>query len=302
MEKTVAIHRVRKRFGQVVAVDDISFDVYPGEIFGLLGPNGAGKTTTIRMLLDILRPDEGTIAVFGGALTNAGKDRIGYLPEERGLYAQQRLLDVIVYFGSLKGLPRREARARAEPLLQRLGLWEQRKKKLGELSRGMHQKAQFIVTIVHDPDLIIVDEPFAGLDPVNTALIKAIIAELRDAGKTIIMSTHQLHQVEALCERMVLIHQGAVQLAGSVRAVRERFAGNEVLVEGEGPIDKAPGVVAAARANGQWRLTLADGLDAAAFLPGLVGTEGVRVTHFATALPSLSDIFIQIVGPDGADG
>jgi ABC-2 type transport system ATP-binding protein len=301
MEKTVAIHRVRKRFGPVEAVRDISFVVHPGEIFGLLGPNGAGKTTTIRMLLDILRPDAGEIAVFGGALTQAGKDRIGYLPEERGLYAQLKLLDVIVYLGSLKGLRRREARARAEPLLQRLGLWEQRKKKLSELSRGMHQKAQFIVTILHDPDLIIVDEPFAGLDPVNTQLIQEMIGELRTDGKSIIMSTHQLHQVEALCERLVLIHQGVVRLSGSVRAVREQFAGNEVLVEGAGPIDQAPGVVAARRHNGQWRLSLADDLDPASFLPQLVGVEGVRVTHYAAALPSLSEIFIRIVGNEGAD-
>ena len=187
---TVVVEHVSKRFGPTEAVKDVSLHVAPGEIFGLLGPNGAGKTTLIRMMLDILRPDQGRIAVFDGPMTEAKKDRIGYLPEERGLYADIKLMNVILYLASLKGLKRKEAARRAETYMRQLNLWEHKDKKLRQLSRGMHQKAQFIVTILHDPDLIIVDEPFSGLDPVNTQLIRDILLGLREAGKSIIMSTH----------------------------------------------------------------------------------------------------------------
>jgi len=205
---TVEIHGVSKRFGQIQAVDDVSFYVQPGEIFGLLGPNGAGKTTTIRMMLNIIRPDSGDISVFSGPMNEQKKNRIGYLPEERGLYADNKLLDTILYLATLKGMPRREVKSVAENYLRRLDLWDYRDEKLSALSRGMQQKAQFIVTILHDPDLLIVDEPFSGLDPVNTELIRDILLRLRDDGKTIIMSTHQMHQVEAMCDRILLIDHG----------------------------------------------------------------------------------------------
>ncbi len=297
----VVIDDVHKRFGDHQAVDGVSLKLAAGEIFGLLGPNGAGKTTTIRMMLDILRPDSGQISVFGGPMTQAKKNRIGYLPEERGLYADQKLSRVIRYLASLKGMSRAEADERAEGYLKRLDLWEHRDKKLSEMSRGMHQKAQFIVTILHDPDLIIVDEPFSGLDPVNTELTRQILLDLRDEGKTIVMSTHQMHQVEEICNRMALLHDGRVVLDGEVEAVRRRFAGNTVEVRGTGPIDTLPLVQHARRERDAWRLTLADEDSPQALLHAMVEHPEIVVEHFSVALPSLHEIFIQTVGHSVAE-
>ncbi|MCB8919309.1 MAG: ATP-binding cassette domain-containing protein [Ardenticatenaceae bacterium] len=298
---TVVVEHVSKRFGPTEAVKDVSLHVAPGEIFGLLGPNGAGKTTLIRMMLDILRPDQGRIAVFDGPMTEAKKDRIGYLPEERGLYADIKLMNVILYLASLKGLKRKEAARRAETYMRQLNLWEHKDKKLRQLSRGMHQKAQFIVTILHDPDLIIVDEPFSGLDPVNTQLIRDILLGLREAGKSIIMSTHQMHQVEAMCDRIALIHHGHNVLDGPVMAVRRQFAGNSVTVSGSGPFATLPQVQHASQRNGSWHLLLAEGVTPQTFLRDLAQRDDCQVEQFAVALPSLHDIFIQIVGSDNGE-
>jgi ABC-2 type transport system ATP-binding protein len=224
-QPTVSVAGVCKRFADVQAVADVSFDVYPGEIFGLLGPNGAGKTTTIRMVLDIFRPDCGHIEVFGGKLDEAKKNRIGYLPEERGLYRDLKLEPVLVYLSVLKGLDQATARQRLAEWLRRLELYEFRHKKVQDLSRGMQQKAQLIVTLVHEPDLIVVDEPFSGLDPVNVRLVMTIMEEQARAGRTIIMSTHQMHQVEALCNRIVLINQGRSVLYGEVDRIKREFGG-----------------------------------------------------------------------------
>jgi ABC-2 type transport system ATP-binding protein len=291
----VEIEKVSKRFGQTQAVRDVSLKVAAGEIFGLLGPNGAGKTTTIRLMLDILRPDSGRIAVFGGPMTEAKKDRIGYLPEERGLYSDQKLLDVILYLASLKGMKRRQAKARAEDYLRQLDLWEHRNKKLSMLSRGMHQKAQFIVTVLHDPDLLIVDEPFSGLDPINTGLIRQMLLDFKAAGKAIIMSTHQMHQVEAMCDRMALVHQGAVVLQGSVLAVRRQFAGNTVLVSGHGPFEQIPLMAEAQLTNSGWRLTLPDGVSPQMLLRQMTAHGGFSIEHFSLVMPSLEEIFIKVV-------
>ncbi|MFW6042522.1 MAG: ABC transporter ATP-binding protein, partial [Chloroflexota bacterium] len=194
-EPVLDVKNVSKTYATVRAVDDLSFDLFPGEIFGLLGPNGAGKTTTIRMILDIIKPDAGHIAVLGGPMTEDKKERIGYLPEERGLYEDMTLLEVLLFMGQLKGLSRAEARRRAEADLKEVELWEAHERKVEALSRGMRQKAQFVAATMHDPDLIIIDEPFSGLDPVNTRLIKNLIYRMRDRGAGIIMSTHQMHQV-----------------------------------------------------------------------------------------------------------
>ncbi|MDX1665511.1 MAG: ATP-binding cassette domain-containing protein [Candidatus Promineifilaceae bacterium] len=296
---TVEISNITKKFGATLAVDGVSFAVAPGEIFGLLGPNGAGKTTTIRIMLDILRPDSGEVSLFGRPMTEQTKNRIGYLPEERGLYADIKLLDVIYYLAALKGLSRGEAAPRAEAYLRRLDLWEHRNKKLSALSRGMHQKAQFIVTVLHDPDLIIVDEPFSGLDPVNTELIRAIILNLRDSGKAIIMSTHQMHQVEMMCDRIVLIDRGRVVLRGPVQEVRRQFAGNTVEVSGEGPFAELPGVLHAHPHNGGWRLALAEQVSPQEMLRILAAHEGVSVERFSVALPDLHEIFIRVVEATG---
>jgi len=295
--KTVEIHNVSKRFGQIQAVDNVSFYVQPGEIFGLLGPNGAGKTTTIRMMLNILRPEDGEISVFGGPMNEEKKNLIGYLPEERGLYADNKLLDTLLYLATLKGMSRQEAKPVAEEYLRRLDLWEYRDEKLSTLSRGMQQKAQFIVTIIHDPDLLIVDEPFSGLDPVNTELIRDILLRLRDAGKTIIMSTHQMHQVEAMCDRIVLIDHGRVVLSGPVMDVRRQFAGNTVEVNGRGSFPDLLGdaVKHSHLHDGTWRLTLADDVSPQQALQTLATSDQVAIEHFSVALPRLHEIFIQVV-------
>ncbi len=295
MSATVTVSHISKAFGEVQAVRDVSFEVYPGEVFGLLGPNGAGKTTTIRIILDIFRPDSGTVTVFGGPLNEAKKDRIGYLPEERGLYRDLKLEPTLLFLATLKGLSERTACHRLEYWLRRFDLYEHRYKKVQDLSRGMQQKAQLISTLLHDPDLLIVDEPFAGLDPVNTRMVKEIIRELRDAGKTIIMSAHQMHQVEALCNRIVLIDRGRTVLYGEVDQIKRRFAGNALEIEGEGDFSRLPGVLDVHRHDGAVRLTLASGADPHEVLRTLLNRRGVKLQRFELAEPSLEDIFVQVV-------
>jgi ABC-2 type transport system ATP-binding protein len=301
-----------KRFGDLMAVFDVSFEVYPGEIFGLLGPNGAGKTTTIRMMLDIFRPDCGEVEVLGGKMDEARKNRIGYLPEERGLYRDLRLEPTLVYLAMLKGLDQPTARRRLAGWLKRLDLWEHRQQKVQELSRGMQQKAQLIATLVHEPDLIVLDEPFSGLDPVNTRLVKMIMEEQRQAGKTIIMSTHQLYQIEALCNRIVLIDRGRSVLYGDVEQIKRGFAGNAVTISGAGDFSQLagiPGVLEVrpptendVRENGAWHLALAPGTDPWNVFRGVAAREGLKVERFEIAAPSLDDIFISVVQNPGQLG
>lgn len=294
-EPTVSIHHLCKSFAEVKAVADVSFDVYPGEIFGLLGPNGAGKTTTIRLMLDIFRPDQGTVQIFGGALSEAAKNRIGYMPEERGLYRDLKLEPTLVFLAMLKGLSEKQARKQLEGWLKRLDLWDHRQKKIQDLSRGMQQKAQIIATLVHEPDLIVVDEPFSGLDPVNTRLVKDIMQEQRQAGKTIIMSTHQMYQVEALCNRIVLIDNGRSVLYGEVEQIKQEFTANAVIVEGSGDFEHLPGVEEKRRENGAWHLILAPGVAPQQILQALVTQEGAEIRRFELEQPSLEDIFLATV-------
>ena len=298
---TVSVSHVSKAFGDVQAVADVSFEVGAGEIFGLLGPNGAGKTTTIRMLLDIFRPDGGEVAVFGGALDEAKKNRIGYMPEERGLYKDLKLEPTLVFLATLKGLTEADARARLGGWLERFDLYEHRQKKVQELSRGMQQKAQLIATLLHDPELIVVDEPFSGLDPVNTRLVKEIMEEQRQAGKTILMSTHMMHQVEALCTRIALINRGRTVLYGEVEQIKRDFAGNAVVVEGQGDWAGVPGVMRAQRENGAWHLALEPGTGPQDVFRALAARDEVRVERFEIAEPSLDDIFVSVVRGDGED-
>lgn len=295
----VEVSHLAKRFGQTQAVADVSFEVGQGEIFGLLGPNGAGKTTTIRMMLDIFRPDSGSARVFGGALDEAKKRRVGYMPEERGLYKDQKVEPTLVYLATLKGMTETAARDRLPGWLKRLDLWEHRAKKVQELSKGMQQKAQLIATLLHDPELIIVDEPFAGLDPVNTRIIQQIFEEQRQAGKCILMSTHQMHLVEALCDRIVLIDAGRTVLYGQVGEIKREFAGNAVVLEGQGDLSGLPGVLEARKENGTWHLTLERGVDPQSVFRAVAAREGVRIERFALEEPSLDDIFVQVV-QDGA--
>ena len=214
---TVELNHISKSFGALKAVDDVSFAVEKGEIFGLLGPNGAGKTTSIRVLLDIFKADSGTASILGGAMTEAKKERVGYMPEERGLYQDVQLDRCLIYLATLKGMSSAEAQRRMDEYLERFDLAVHKKKKVKELSKGMQQKAQLIVTLLHQPELLIVDEPFAGLDPVNTRLVKEIIAEQCQAGRTVMMSTHQMHQVEELRK----LRREAIELELEADAVGE---------------------------------------------------------------------------------
>ncbi len=302
MNPTVSISHISKSFGPVKAVKDVSFEVFPGEIFGLLGPNGAGKTTTIRVMLDIFRPDSGSVTLFDGKLTEDAKRRIGYLPEERGLYKDIKLESTLIYLATLKGLDETTARQRLETWLKRFDLYEHRQKKVQELSKGMQQKAQLIATLLHDPDLIIVDEPFSGLDPVNTRLVKDIIEEQRQAGKAIIMSTHQMHQVEALCSRIVLIDNGEAVLYGEVERIRRQFAGNAVTLSGQGSFTNIPGVLEGRQQNGDWHLALEVGVSPQEVLRTLALREDVKLERFEIAEPSLDDIFVTVVKGNATAG
>jgi ABC-2 type transport system ATP-binding protein len=291
----VSVSKLRKTFGETVAVDDVSFEVEAGEIFGLLGPNGAGKTTAIRMMLGIYLPDAGDVDILGGALDEAKKNRIGYLPEERGLYLDQKLEPTLVYLATLKGLGDAEAKRRMPAWLERMDLLDYRAKKVSEMSKGMQQKAQLIATLVHEPELIVVDEPFSGLDPVNTRLVKDILAEQTAAGRTIIMSTHQMYQVEALCSRIALIDHGRTVLYGAVDEIKRNFAGNAVTIHGVGDFTGLPGILEARMEDGDWRLSLAPGADPQDVFRALAERPDVKIDRFELAEPSLDDIFISVV-------
>src|SRR5678816_2721856 len=220
---TVSVNRVTKSFGEFTAVNDLSLSVYPGRIYGLLGPNGAGKTTTIRMIVNITAPDSGRIELFGKQITPALQDRIGYLPEERGLYKKMKIGDQIRFFAELKSVCKDELSKRIDFWLERVKLTEWKNKKASELSKGMQQKVQFITAVLHDPDLLILDEPFSGLDPINLELLKEIILELKSAGKTIIFSTHQMEVAEKICDDICLVNRSRKILEGSIREVKRGF-------------------------------------------------------------------------------
>ena len=295
---TIQATHLSKSFGQTQAVKDVSFATDRGEIFGLLGPNGAGKTTTIRMILDILRPDRGTVSILDGPMTEEKKNRIGYMPEERGLYQEIPLEKCLVYLSTLKGVPAPEARQRVRAYLERFDLDQNRNGKVKELSKGMQQKAQLIATIAHRPELIIIDEPFTALDPINTQMVKEVLRELRDQGTTIIMSTHQMHQVEEMCDRILLIDQGSNVLYGNLDSIRRQFVGRGVLVQTMGDLPHLEGVEAVISDNHISQLKLLDGYTPQVILRDLV-SQGADVQHFEVALLSLDEIFIQVVQEGG---
>ena len=291
---TVEISHVAKSFGSTRAVVDVSFDVERGEIFGLLGPNGAGKTTTIRMMLDIFRPDRGSISILGGPMDEEKKDRIGYMPEERGLYQELPLERCLLYLASLKGLSPADARERLSGYLERFDLTAHKGKKVKELSKGMQQKAQIINTLLHRPELVVIDEPFTALDPINTQLVKEVMDELRQQGTTILMSTHQMHQVEELCDRILLIDDGRDVLYGRLDEIRRRYSGHAVLVAAAGDLPSLTGVEEITSRNGAHKLTLADDTVPQDVLGALVA-QGVVIERFEIAVPTLDEIFIRVV-------
>jgi ABC-2 type transport system ATP-binding protein len=292
---TVEVSHVAKRFGPTQAVADVSFAVERGEIFGLLGPNGAGKTTTIRLMLDIFRPDEGTVSILDGPMTEGKKERIGYMPEERGLYQNIPLERCLIYLGTIKGLSKAEARRRLDGLLERFDLTAHKGKKVKELSKGMQQKAQIISTILHRPELLIIDEPFAALDPINALLVKDLMRELRAQGTTILMSTHQMHQVEEVCDRIVLIHQGRNALYGPLDQVRRQYSGHKVRVRVQGKLPPLVGVEEVSNQNGALELQLAASTTPQRILQQLVVGQAT-VEHFEIAVPTLDEVFIRAVG------
>ncbi|MBV9241806.1 MAG: ATP-binding cassette domain-containing protein [Acidobacteria bacterium] len=294
---TLRVNSVTKRFGDFSAVEELSFDVRAGRVFGFLGPNGAGKTTTIRMIVGITAPDEGSIELFGESGTAHLQDRIGYLPEERGLYKKMKIVDQLRYFAALKDVPRAEADKRIDFWLNRMGLSEWKNKKTTDLSKGMQQKIQFISTVLHDPDLLILDEPFSGLDPVNVEFMIDVLAEFRTKDKTIMFSTHQMETAERLCSDILLINKARKVVAGSLRKVKEAYGKNTIALrcEGEnGVLSDRTLVVKVTEHSDEREVQLADGADAQVLLRKLVDS-GATITKFEQVEPSLNDIFIQQV-------
>jgi len=290
----VEIKNISKSFGAVKAVDDASFNIEQGELFGLLGPNGAGKTTAIRCMLDIFKPDAGRVSILGGDMSEDKKDRIGYMPEDRGLYQDITLERCLNYLGSLKGLSPAEVRQSSQDYLKRFDLEAHKTKKVKELSKGMQQKAQIIATLLHKPDLLIVDEPFSGLDPVNSQLVKDLLREQHEQGVTLVLCSHQMNLVEELCDRIVLIDHGRVVLYGTLDEIRSRFSGHAVIVQTRDELPELAGVERVEPVNGSFKLNLAPGIEAQEVLQALV-TRNVTLQGFRISVPTLDEIFIRVV-------
>ncbi len=304
---SVCVDRVTKRFSGHTAVHQLSLDVPGGGIFGLLGPNGAGKSTTIRLIMGILQPDEGRVTLFGSDRGSRRlSERIGYLPEERGLYKKMQVLEHLTFLGEVKGMPRAEARKRALAWLERLGIGAWAQKKVEDLSKGMQQKVQFAGALLHDPELLILDEPFSGLDPVNAQVMKDIVVELARSGRTVLFSTHVMEQAERMCDRIAIIARGEVVVGGTLAQVKADFGGRHVALGFSHDKQRAARIMAdralvasiddyGAAAD----LQLAEGADPQALLAALV-REGVGLRRFELVEPSLQSIFMARVGADAA--
>jgi ABC-2 type transport system ATP-binding protein len=298
MTDTLILSNVTKTFDEFVAVNDLSLSVGPGRIFGLIGPNGAGKTTTIRMIVNITAPDSGTIELFGQHITHELQDRIGYLPEERGLYKKMKIADQLRFFGELKNLKGRSLNDTIDRWLERVKLTEWKLKKASELSKGMQQKIQFIAAVMHNPDLIILDEPFSGLDPINVELLKEIVLELKAEGKTIIFSTHQMEVAEKLCDDICLINRSRKVLDGTLRHVKESYGRHSVALRAEGGdsvLEDRSLVARIERHSDELEVFLAESAEAQDLLTRLVAA-GARITKFELVEATLHDIFIERVG------
>ena len=294
---TLRVADVTKRFGEFTAVEDLSFNVRAGRIFGFIGPNGAGKTTTIRMIVGITVPDEGSIELFGQKMSPALQDRIGYLPEERGLYKKMKIADQLRYFAALKGMTASAAEKKIDFWLDRMNLGEWKKKRTTDLSKGMQQKIQFISTVMHDPDLLILDEPFSGLDPINVEFLIDVISEFKTRDKTIIFSTHLMDTAEKLCNDILLINKAHKVVSGSLREVKESYGRNLIALRVEGAESVLnDGHVVAKRTEhaDETIIHLANGTDPQALLKKLIDA-GATVSKFERVEASLNDIFIDKV-------
>ena len=301
-EMVVRLSGVTKRFGDHTAVSDFDVEIPRGTILGLLGPNGSGKTTTIRMMMAILLPDRGTVELFGGSPDFERRERVGYLPEERGVYEKMKVLEQLVFLGEIRGMERRVARARAMEWLERLGLRDWTAKKVQALSKGMQQKVQFIGTVLHDPDLLILDEPFSGLDPINQEVLESIVLEQRERGATVLFSTHLMEQAERICERVCLISKSRKVLDGDLRRIKRRERSGVVAVEFEGD-DRwlsRLGIADVERVGRAHHLTLGPRTDGGRVL-GAAVAEGVNLRRFELLEPSLREIFVRHAGDAPAE-
>jgi ABC-2 type transport system ATP-binding protein len=299
MDAHLELRDVSKSYGRVVAVESLSLAVPRGTVYGLLGPNGAGKTTTIRMVMRITLPDSGEICLSGVPIDDRSRERIGYLPEERGLYRKMKVLEHLEYLGEVRGLERREARRRGAVWLERLGLADVAKRKVEELSKGMQQKVQFAGAVIHEPELVIFDEPFSGLDPIATRLLKDIVIEMRDRGTTVMFSTHVLPQAEELCDHLCLINRGRAILSGALTEVRGLFAKPALVVNSsasDADLASVSGVSAVREHNERRIVELAEGVDAAAVIRTLATTFPLQGVEPYRA--SLEDIFLRAVEED----
>lgn len=294
------VEHISKRFEDFTAVSDLSFEIRPGRVFGFLGPNGAGKSTTIRMIVGITHPDEGSITLFGKTISPKVQDRIGYLPEERGLYKKMKVGDQLRYFAELKGVNGTEAANRIDKWLSRMKLSEWKNKKTSDLSKGMSQKVQFIAAVIHNPDLLILDEPFSGLDPVNVEFMKDVIAELKSEGKTIIFSTHLMETAEKLCHDILLINKSKMVFYGSLREIKQMYGRNMIslrCIGGEEVLENRELIKKRVDNADDVDIFLEQGIEAQTLLRELVDS-GAKITKFELLEPSLNDIFIDKVGAE----
>jgi ABC-2 type transport system ATP-binding protein len=299
-DPAIRIDGVRKAFAGHVAVKDLSLLIPRGSVFGLLGPNGAGKTTTLRMVMDILGPDAGSIEIFGRPTDQRSRDRIGYMPEERGLYPRMVLEEQLIFMAEIKGCPRSDAKKRLPAWLERVGLAEWSKRKVNELSKGMQQKAQLLATLLHDPEILILDEPMSGLDPVGANVVRDILLELPRQGKTIVLSSHQMETVERLCDSIALLNRGEKLLDGPVSEVKKRHGRNNLALafEGDGSfLATLPGVKKVSDFGRYVEIQMHEGADPQAILKEAAAR--LRVSRFEIVEPSLHDIFVERVTSHG---
>ena len=293
----VELHNIRKVYDTKVAVEGLTLSIEPGTMFGLLGPNGSGKTSSIRMMIGMTMPDSGTVSLFGQPFTREALSRVGYLPEERGLYKKMKVMDQLIFLGRLHGLSEETARARSLAWCERIEITEAIDKKTEELSKGMQQKIQFIAALLHDPELVIMDEPMSGLDPVNAALLQQTLIDLRKEGKAILFSTHRMDQVERMCDEIALISRGKLMLSGSMREVKAGYPRNrlQVAFTGDGSFIRHPGVADVKVEAGVAEITLRDEAAAQQILADALA-HGTVITRFEVLEPTLEEIFIETVG------